>query len=70
MEHYAIALREMFTLSQRSEGEIEFERILAALWLMVIYELNFGDGCAVGLSGTPLGGRIVGYGAASSNTTT
>ncbi|CAH0002169.1 unnamed protein product [Clonostachys byssicola] len=35
---------------RRSEGEIELERILAALWLMIIYELKFGDGCGVGLS--------------------
>lgn len=48
-EHYGAALHLLATAIQRIVEMVELDYILATLWLMIVYEQKFGDGCGSGL---------------------
>ncbi|OKL64207.1 hypothetical protein UA08_00515 [Talaromyces atroroseus] len=50
VEHYGASMRLLAqTLNLPSSDAPDLDAILATLWLMVLYEQKFGDGCALGL---------------------
>ncbi|CAI6082025.1 unnamed protein product [Clonostachys chloroleuca] len=50
IEHYGVGPRLLVAITQTTDDTTHLDCILVNLWLMVIYELKFGDGCGVGLN--------------------
>ncbi|KAH8648691.1 hypothetical protein BX600DRAFT_530476 [Xylariales sp. PMI_506] len=48
-EHYGAALRLLAESTQDLKEESDLDYILGTLWLMIVYEQKYGDGCGVGL---------------------
>ncbi|ETS81534.1 hypothetical protein PFICI_06536 [Pestalotiopsis fici W106-1] len=49
VEHYAAGLRLLVTATEHIHETRDFDYILGALWLMIVYEQKYGDGCGTGL---------------------
>lgn len=49
-EHYGAALRLLATAIHNIVEMVELDYILGTLWLMVVYEQKYGDGCGSGLT--------------------
>ncbi|KAH7156626.1 hypothetical protein EDB81DRAFT_396207 [Dactylonectria macrodidyma] len=47
IEHYGAGLRLLVTVTETTNDTTHLDSILATLWLMILYELKFGDGCGV-----------------------